>query len=267
MLRGPSLHLFRLMGPQPIHDQEDLSGRLAQHSLQERNKPCGRHRLFVGHEVDRSLVANRRDQVHADVGTGHLDPRRPSLAGVAPQTGTVSAGVAPQTGTVSDFVLGLQPIMPLDLPVKVRSWELTVYPRSHIRRWFGVTRPAQLKHLRLYRLSRHPLYSSIATSVGRTAGSGDPRRIKTFGRPNGGVGRPSPNQDLRSAERRGRETLAEPKVERRGRETLAERTPVSRTAGSGDPRRTKADPAILASVAARNVAFLSMLTPAGWGVL
>ncbi len=28
----------------------------------------------------------------------------------------------------------LQPIMPLDLPVKVRSWELTVYPRSHIRR-------------------------------------------------------------------------------------------------------------------------------------
>jgi phosphate transport system protein len=27
-----------------------------------------------------------------------------------------------------------QPIMPLDLPVKVRPWELTVYPRSHIRR-------------------------------------------------------------------------------------------------------------------------------------
>ena len=33
----------------------------------------------------------------------------------------------------------LQPIMPLDLPVKVRSWELTVYPRSHIRRCFKVT--------------------------------------------------------------------------------------------------------------------------------
>src|SRR5271157_3229869 len=48
-------------------------------------------------------------------------------------------------GMVSDFVLGLQPIMPLDLPVKVRSWELTVYPRSHIRRWFGVTRPAQAR--------------------------------------------------------------------------------------------------------------------------
>jgi len=28
----------------------------------------------------------------------------------------------------------LQPIMPLNLPVKVRSWELTVNPRSHIRR-------------------------------------------------------------------------------------------------------------------------------------
>src|SRR5271157_1942690 len=39
----------------------------------------------------------------------------------------------------------LQPIMPLDLPVKVRSWELTVYPHSHIRRWLGVTRPAQAR--------------------------------------------------------------------------------------------------------------------------
>ncbi|MFI5455919.1 MAG: serine/threonine-protein kinase [Isosphaerales bacterium] len=35
-------------------------------------------------------------------------------------------------GNESD--LALQSIMPLDLPVKVRSWELTVYPRSHIRR-------------------------------------------------------------------------------------------------------------------------------------
>jgi hypothetical protein len=39
----------------------------------------------------------------------------------------------------------LQPIMPLDLPVKVRSWELTVYPRSHIRRWLGATRPAKAR--------------------------------------------------------------------------------------------------------------------------
>ncbi len=35
---------------------------------------------------------------------------------------------------VSDLVLGLQPIIPLDLPVKVRSWELTVYPREgHVK--------------------------------------------------------------------------------------------------------------------------------------
>src|SRR5271157_2094537 len=71
------------------------------------------------------------------------------------------------------------------------------------------------------------------------------------------------NGDLRSVERRGRETLAEPKAERRGRETLAEpkverrsretlaepkverrgrgdpRRTKGRTAGSGDPRRTK----------------------------
>src|SRR5271157_819668 len=131
--------------------------------------------------------------------------------------------------------------MPLDLPVKVRSWELTVYPRSHIRRWFGVTRPAKPKHLRLYRLSRHPLYSSIATSVGRTAGSGDPRRTKSAERrgqetlaepsqPNGGVRRPSPNE-----------------VERRGQETLAERR------------------AILASLAARNVAFRSIRPLPGCG--
>ena len=29
--------------------------------------------------------------------------------------------------------------------MKVRSWELTVYPRSHIRRWLGVTRSAQAR--------------------------------------------------------------------------------------------------------------------------
>ncbi len=44
---------------------------------------------------------------------------------------------------VKDIPNVLQPIMPLDLPVKVRSWELTVYPRSHIRRWLG--RPGQRK--------------------------------------------------------------------------------------------------------------------------
>ena len=50
---------------------------------------------------------------------------------------------APSRGRVSDFVL--QPIMLFDLPVKVRSWELAVYPRSHIRRWFGATQPAQAR--------------------------------------------------------------------------------------------------------------------------
>ena len=52
-------------------------------------------------------------------------------------------GVKPKGFAGSSPVL--QPIMPLDLPVKVRSWELTVYPRSHIRRWLGVTRPAQAR--------------------------------------------------------------------------------------------------------------------------
>ena len=43
-----------------------------------------------------------------------------------------------KSGVSSSFLPGksgvLQPIMPLDSPVKVRPWELTVYPRSHIRR-------------------------------------------------------------------------------------------------------------------------------------
>ncbi len=45
-------------------------------------------------------------------------------------TYTYSFDVDPSMG--SDLVL--QSIMLLDLPVKVRPWELTVYPRSHIRR-------------------------------------------------------------------------------------------------------------------------------------
>jgi autotransporter-associated beta strand protein len=39
----------------------------------------------------------------------------------------------------------LQPIMPLDLPVRVRPWELTVYPRSHIRRRLRATWSAQAR--------------------------------------------------------------------------------------------------------------------------
>ena len=41
---------------------------------------------------------------------------------------------APGAGPAKGKSGVLQPIMPLDLPVKVRPWELTVYPRSHIRR-------------------------------------------------------------------------------------------------------------------------------------
>src|SRR5208282_6336036 len=65
---------------------------------------------------------------------------RPSLF----QQGVVGA-FAEGFGVGKSQDLGLQPIMPLDLLAKVRSWELTVYPRSHIRRWFGVTRPAQAR--------------------------------------------------------------------------------------------------------------------------
>ena len=55
------------------------------------------------------------------------------------------AGIVTHLGTRKGTGVVLQPIMPLDSPVKVRSWELTVYPRSYIRRWLGVTRPAQAR--------------------------------------------------------------------------------------------------------------------------
>ena len=84
MVRSPSLYLLGLMGLQPIHDQEYLAGRLAQQSLQERDEQPGRHRLLVGHEVNRSVVADRRDHVHPDVWAGYIDPRRLSLSGVGP---------------------------------------------------------------------------------------------------------------------------------------------------------------------------------------
>ena len=49
-----------------------------------------------------------------------------------------SSSFSGKSGVGSSFLPGksgvLQPIMPLDSPVKVRPWELTVYPRSHIRR-------------------------------------------------------------------------------------------------------------------------------------
>jgi hypothetical protein len=63
-----------------------------------------------------------------------------------PELGIEGDVVPPVPLVVIDRVGGvLQPIMPLDLPVKVRSWELTVYPRSHIRRWLGATRSAKAR--------------------------------------------------------------------------------------------------------------------------
>src|SRR3954452_4603569 len=84
MVRSPSLYLFRLVGLQPIHDQEDLPSRLAEQALQERDEQRGCHGLLVSHEMDRSLVADRRDHVHPDVWVGYVDPRRLPLSGVAP---------------------------------------------------------------------------------------------------------------------------------------------------------------------------------------
>ena len=59
----------------------------------------------------------------------HVPRREPTLDDLP---GDLARGERPPRVAGSDRVL--QPIMPLDLPVKVRSWELTVYPRSHIRR-------------------------------------------------------------------------------------------------------------------------------------
>ncbi len=56
-----------------------------------------------------------------------------SAFGTQAERNVILAGVSLLRG--SPFVP--QPIIPLDLPVRVRSWELTVYPRSHIRRWLG----------------------------------------------------------------------------------------------------------------------------------
>src|SRR5208282_1042930 len=53
------------------------------------------------------------------------------------------------------------------------------------------------------------------------------RHLETHGRPNGGVRRPSPNE---TAERRGRETLAERNAEWRGLKSLAERNKFATTA-------------------------------------
>ena len=61
-------------------------------------------------------------------------PLRPEGSKLAPRGRSFSVEVLDIHGVSLGSDLLLQPIMPLDLPVKVRPWELTVYPRSHIRR-------------------------------------------------------------------------------------------------------------------------------------
>src|SRR5271166_3307844 len=61
--------------------------------------------------------------------TGTIEKKEDEFA--AP---TVSIPLIPTLALFWEKCGVLQPIMPLDLPVKVRPWELTVYPRSHIRR-------------------------------------------------------------------------------------------------------------------------------------
>src|SRR5208282_1618078 len=94
----------------------------------------------------------------------------------------------------------------------------------------------------LYRLSRHPLYSSIATPVGRTAGSGDPRRTKSRRRgletlaerrADGGVWRHAPNEEPTAGSGDARRTKGRTAGSGDARRTKG------RTAGSGDARRTK----------------------------
>ena len=65
-----------------------------------------------------------------------------SLFGTTGREGSSGVNQRAYWGSSSGFAGSepvLQRIVPLDLPVKVRSWELTVYPRTHIRRGFRVT--------------------------------------------------------------------------------------------------------------------------------
>src|SRR5208337_1578580 len=98
--------------------------------------PCDPVSGLLGHRSE--SLGDRRP--YARRGGGRTDPElRP---GSTRQEGHLRGREKPDLLGVDRV---LQPLMPLDLPVKVRSWELTVYPRSHIRRWLGVTRPAQAR--------------------------------------------------------------------------------------------------------------------------
>src|SRR5271157_3327226 len=94
-------------GNRPQHPQRRETGRALLICQDDDNVPTE-----LWNKCARGILASRRLLVLVVLGV------RPSFSG-------------------SDRVP--QPIMPLDLPVKVRSWELTVYPRSYIRRWPRVT--------------------------------------------------------------------------------------------------------------------------------
>ena len=87
-------------------------------SQQKRHRVPGEHTIRDGH---------LRSPPHTPVQGGICNQGTPYLNCLAELGAEGNPGKSRKSGV-------LQPIMPLDLPVKVRPWELTVYPRSHIRR-------------------------------------------------------------------------------------------------------------------------------------
>src|SRR5215204_6210374 len=67
VLIHPVPHLFAVVGTEPISDEIDLLGRLSQQSLQEQDEQRCVQRAGVAHKVKLSGVADRRDDVTADV--------------------------------------------------------------------------------------------------------------------------------------------------------------------------------------------------------
>ena len=92
--------------------------------------------VFCGTKLIRDQEDEQKVELYDSLNYGMSDKFTTTcmaVIGIYPACGWWKYGVGtPVGGMGSDRVL--QPIMPLDLPVKVRSWELTVYPRSHIRR-------------------------------------------------------------------------------------------------------------------------------------
>ena len=81
--RHPGLHLRRLVGLQPVRDQQDLPRRPRDQPGQEQQEHRRVERPLVRHEPDRPLVADGRDLVDPDVRPGHLHRRPLPFAGVA----------------------------------------------------------------------------------------------------------------------------------------------------------------------------------------